>query len=329
MNNARSSEQIKAIKRTLWVGVSLMAIKFAAYFLTSSNAILTDALESIINVAAACFTYFSLHVSLKPKDKEHPYGHGKIEFISAGFEGGLVLMAAGFIMYESVDAFLHPHTLTQLDWGMLLSLFAGLVNYILGKLLIKQGTKNHSPALIADGKHLITDTWTSVGLVVGLWLVKLTGFVWIDSIMAFSLGVAILLTGFQLIKSSLAGLMDEADETLLTKIVLVLQENRKENWIDLHNLRLVKYGSSFHIDCHLTLPWYYSLQEAHDEVCNVEKLLFEKFHDQVEVFIHSDPCVPQSCALCPIQACTQRQSNFQKVLAWNNEIVLSNQKHQL
>lgn len=327
MNSIQSNEQIKAIRFTLISGFVLMAIKFLAYVFTHSNAILTDALESIINVAAACFTYLSLKVSLKPKDKEHPYGHGKIEFISAGFEGGLVLMAAGLIIYESIDSFFHPHEIKRLDWGMILSLFAGAFNYFLGALLIKRGKKNHSPALIADGKHLHTDTWTSVGLVLGLFIVKVTGMVWIDSVMAFGLGIAILITGFQLIRSSLAGLMDEADEALLQQIVDVLEQNRKTNWIDIHNLRLLKYGSHFHIDCHLTLPFYLTLESAHEEVTALEKLLFEKFHAKVEVFVHADPCIESSCAICNFEQCDKRFHAYSSSVKWNLSNVLQNEKH--
>ena len=325
------NKTINPLKIQAWVigiGILLMVIKFLAHIITQSNAILTDALESIINVTAGCFAFYSIWLSKKPKDSNHPYGHGKIEFISAGFEGAMIVVAALFILFEAIQSFIHPPAIHQLDIGIYLVLFSGIVNYILGHYLVKHGKKNFSAAMQADGKHLMSDTYSSIGLVIGLVLVQITQMLWLDALIALLMGLIILYTGYGLIRKSLAGLMDEADEEVLTKLLPVLNQNRKVTWIDMHNLRVLKYGSGYHIDAHITLPWYLSLQQSHEEVTSIEKMASEKFHEEVELFIHADPCLPFSCTICQIFSCSVRQQAFVKKLDWNIENTLKNQKHQ-
>ncbi len=325
----QNQKKLWAIKLTVVIGIALMLIKFAAYFITNSVAILTDAMESIINVAAGFFAWFSIHLSSKPRDKEHPYGHGKIEFISAGFEGGLVIMAAIYILYKAIRTFIEPNPIESLDYGIFLSGFAGLVNFFLGSFLIKTGKKQHSPTLVADGKHLLTDTYSSLGLVIGLILVYFTHLIWLDALISVALGISIIITGYQLMRTSVAGLMDEADTEMLENVARVLQENRKANWIDMHNLRIVKYGAQVHIDSHLTLPWYYTLEESHEEVTAVESLISDKFHKEVELFIHADPCIETSCGICELHTCKVRKLAFVKRVNWDSEQLLLNQKHSI
>lgn len=319
----------KAIQMSFIVGFVLMCAKFFAYFITNSTAILTDALESIINVIAGGFAWYSVRLAEKPKDNEHPYGHGKIEFISAGFEGGLVVMAAIYILFEAVLQFIDPSPIHQLENGIYICAIAGLVNLVMGNYLLQIGKRTHSPTLIADGKHLMVDTYSSIALVVGLCLVTFTENVIFDPIISVVLALGILLTGYKLLRSSLAGLMDEADHQLLEQITQVLNDNRKENWIDMHNLRIVKYGSQVHIDSHLTLPYYYDLETSHAAVTDVELLVSEKFHSQVELFIHADPCMELSCEICCIHHCDQRKKTFKKKLEWTKSMLLKNQKHQI
>ncbi len=304
-----------------------MAIKFGAFIITQSNAILSDALESIINVAAGFFAFYSLRLSRKPKDSNHPYGHGKIEFISAGFEGGMIIAAALYILFEAVRSFLVPHVVKDLDVGIWLVAFSGVVNYVLGYYLIKHGRINHSDAMTADGKHLQSDTYTSIGLIAGLFIVYFTGLVWLDAVVAMIMALLILVTGYRLIRKGLAGLMDEADMDMIAGLLPIFNENRRDTWIDLHNLRLVKYGSNFHIDAHVTLPWYYTLQQTHEEVSAIEKLAADKFHQDVELFIHADPCLPFSCAICQLKNCSERKNPFVKKLEWTMENALKNEKH--
>lgn len=321
--------QLKAMRLVIIIGMVIMAIKFYAFFITHSNAILTDALESIINVVAGFFAYYSLSLAAKPKDNNHPYGHGKIEFISAGFEGGLILLAGIVIIIKSIFDFIHPKEVELLDIGAYLAGAAGLFNYILGKFLIKTGEKNKSITLIADGKHLLSDTYSSIGLVVGLLIITLTKILWLDNILAIIFGFVIIITGYQLFRKSLAGLMDEADITVLKDVLSTLNDSRNDKWIDIHNLRVQQYGSSYHIDCHVTLPWYHDLQTSHDELKKMEDIIYKKFDGRVELFIHPDPCIVFSCAICQLSECKVRQIPFEKKIEWTLENVMKDEKHQI
>jgi cation diffusion facilitator family transporter len=324
-----SNNNTKAISITIWVGIGIMLLKFYAYFLTHSNAILSDALESIINVVAGLFAFYSVRLAAKPKDLEHPYGHGKIEFISAGFEGGLILVSGIIIIIKSVNNLIHPIDIHDMDKGAWIAAIAGIANYFLGMYLIRKGKQSKSIVLVADGKHLQSDTWTSIGLVAGVVIIHFTSFMWMDSVLAIVFACAIVFTGYKLIRKSLAGLMDEADSDILKEVLEVLSNHRKPEWIDIHNLRIQQYGSSFHIDCHVTLPWYNNLQHSHDELKKMEDLIQEKFHSQVELFIHPDPCIPSSCSICRIKDCKVRQHPFEQSLNWTLDNVLKNQKHML
>ncbi|MCB9082287.1 MAG: cation transporter, partial [Lewinellaceae bacterium] len=241
----------------LVVGLILMGIKFVAWWLTNSNAILSDALESIINIVAGTFSLFSLYLAGRPRDVNHPYGHGKVEFISAGFEGSLIAIAGISIIGKAGYNLLHPQELAQLDLGLILTGVTGVVNYGMGAMLISKGTRDHSLTQVASGKHLQSDAWSSAGLVLGLGLVYWTKINLLDSVLAIIFAFIIIYTGYKLVRQSVAGIMDEADSELLRELIPFLHQNRSPNWIDIHNLRVIKYGALLHIDCHLTLPWYF------------------------------------------------------------------------
>lgn len=322
-----STIQLRTIRWVLSIGVVIMLLKFTAYFITHSNAILSDALESIINVIAGAFAYYSLSLAAKPKDFNHPYGHGKIEFIAAGFEGGLILLAGITIVVKGIAGLIHPTPIHQLEIGAWLAAIAGVANYILGSILIRTGKTYKSVILVADGKHLLTDTWSSLGLVAGVILMYFTGLTWLDNVLAIAFALLIIVTGYQLLRKSMAGLMDEADSLVLQEVLDIMNEHRVNQWIDIHNLRIQQYGSSFHIDCHVTLPWYENLQKSHDNLKELETLIRQKFHDKVELFIHPDPCVPASCAICGIETCTVRQQPFTQKILWTVSNAMSNEKH--
>lgn len=310
------------------VGVFLFAVKFFAFWLTSSNAIFSDALESIINVAAGSFALYSLVLSAKPKDLDHPYGHGKIEFISSGFEGSLIVFAGAGIIYKSVYNLFDPQELTQLDMGLYLTAGAGAVNFGLGVITERYGKQHHSPTMVASGKHLKSDGYSSLGLIIGLAIVLLTNLVWLDSVIAILFGLLIGYTGIKEIRKSVAGIMDEADLKLLGKIIDHLDKERLPNWIDLHNMRVQKFGSQIHVDCHMTLPYFLTVKEGHDEVEKLENSVKSQFKEGFEIFIHTDPCTPSSCKLCLKDNCPVRQQGFEKRTKWSLGNVLKNQRHQ-
>jgi cation diffusion facilitator family transporter len=312
------------------IAIALFFIKMAAWYLTGSVAILTDALESTVNVIAGLIGVYSLYVSAKPKDWDHPYGHGKAEFISAAVEGTLIIVAGIVIICQAIGALLHPHKVGELDYGIYLIGFTAIINYIAGSACVKTGKKNNSIALIASGKHLQTDTYSTIGIIAGLVLLYYLRYNWIDSATAMLFSFIIIRTGYKILRQSLAGIMDEADEELLKKMVTVLNENRRANWIDLHNLRIIKYGAVIHIDCHLTVPWYLNINEAHHEIDVLSGLVKNEFGGEaIELFIHSDGCVNFSCPICTKQDCTVRQQPFIKKIEWTIENVSIDTKHHL
>jgi cation diffusion facilitator family transporter len=298
-----------------------------AWILTHSVAILTDALESTVNVIAGFIGLYSLYVAAKPRDEDHPYGHGKAEFLSAAVEGTLISIAGLVIIYESIENFIHPQPLQQLDYGIILVAITAAINFIVGLIAIRKGKKNNSLALVASGKHLQSDTWSTVGLIIGLVLIRATGKVWIDGVVALLFAGFILYTGYHILRSSVAGIMDEADKELLQKMLAVLNGNRRENWIDLHNLRIIKYGGTLHIDCHLTIPWYLNVVEAHTEVEELASLIKKEFGDAIELFVHTDPCLDFSCPICTKDNCQVRKHPFRKRVEWTLKDILTDKKH--
>jgi len=309
------------------IAILLFVIKIIAWYLTNSVAILTDALESIVNVIAGLIGVYSLYVSAKPKDYDHPYGHGKAEFISAAVEGTLITVAGLIIVYEAINNLQHPRPLKKLDYGIALIAVTALINYGTGILCIQTGKKNNSLALIASGKHLQSDTWSTLGIVAGLLLILFTKISWMDSAVAMLFAVIIIYTGYKIIRSSIAGIMDEADEALLKKMVVTLNANRRENWIDLHNLRIIKYGATIHLDCHLTVPWYLNVHEAHREIDSLSELVKNEYGESVELFVHSDGCLDFSCAICLKQNCQVRKHSFEKKVEWAIANISNNNKH--
>ena len=307
----------------------LLVAKFVAYLFTHSNTVLTDAAESIINVVAGVFALYSLYLSAKPKDYDHPYGHGKVEFISAGFEGILIVIAGGLIIGKAVIAFFHPHPLENMTLGMAIILASGVVNLVIGVALVRTGKSHASLTLKADGEHLLSDAYSSFGIFAGLVLIWLTGWVYLDSIVAVVFGFIIIYTGVKLARKSVAGIMDEADEMIIHSIIVHLGEHRKPQWIDVHNLRVIQYGNKLHVDCHITLPWYFTLDDAHKEIEEIAQLINEKLSAQVEFFIHEDPCIPDSCKVCSLSQCQVRKQAFIKREEWTLDNVRQNKKHGL
>jgi cation diffusion facilitator family transporter len=307
--------------------VVLFATKIIAYFITNSLAILTDALESIVNVLAGFIGLYSLYVAAKPKDNDHPYGHGKAEFISAAVEGTLIIAAGILIIVQTIQNILEPKAIASLDLGLILVGITGIINYAAGYICLTIGKRNKSIALESSGKHLQVDTYSTIAIIIGLIVIIYTKWIWLDTIIALAVSVLILYNGYRIIRKSLAGIMDEADAELLQQFVIILNNNRSINWIDLHNLRVIKYGSTLHVDCHLTIPWYLNIHEAHKEIDILSSLMREKFGEAFELFVHTDGCLPFSCHICDKLDCNVRQHPFTKKIPFNLENISNNLKH--
>lgn len=320
-------KQKRLIILSVIVSFILMIIKFVAFFITGSNAIFTDAAESIVNVIASGFAFYSIHLSSRPRDHNHPYGHGKVEFFSVFVEGGLILLAGTVILIKAFYNLIYPQPISHLDEGMWLIIVTAVVNYALGIYLVKNSRSLNSMVLEADGKHLKVDAYSTCALVIGLLVLKFTQLVWIDSAISICMGLLIAWNGYKLFRKAISGLMDESDTAILNKVVSVLNTHRRDQWIDIHNLRVQRYGNQLHIDCHLTLPNYFDLNQVHDELVALEALLNEQLETEVELFVHADPCVPNCCAHCAVNNCPIRTENQKERIEWTTENITKNMKH--
>ncbi len=313
----------------LIIGLVLMGIKLLAWKITGSNTILSDALESIVNVVAGAFALYSLFLSAKPRDRDHPYGHGKVEFISAGLEGGLVIVAGALIIWRSLQALASDHVPAELPVGIALTAFTGAVNLVMGLLLKRRGRAVHSITMEASGTHLLSDTWSTVAMIAGLLTIQLTGIPWLDPVFAMGFALYIMYSGARVLRRSVAGIMDETDLDLATQVLARLEQERRAPWVDLHNFRMTKYGAVLHIDCHVTMPWYYTLEASHAEVERIEAVVRAMAERRVELFIHTDPCLPVSCAICRLAGCPERKQPYVRSVPWTLENVHRDQKHGL
>lgn len=324
----KSKENIGLQRWVAGVAVVLFFLKLAAYYLTQSVAVLTDALESTVNVIAGFVALYSLHVAAKPRDQDHPYGHGKAEFLSAAVEGALVVMAGMIIIYEAIIDFIHPHAIQKLDQGIYIVAATAVVNFVVGAICIRRGKLNNSIALQAGGRHLQSDTYSTLGIIAGLVLIRITGLVWLDGVVSLIFAGIILYTGYHILRRSVAGIMDEADLQLLQEMIAYVNAHRRPNWIDIHNLRVIKYGGLLHVDCHLTVPWYLNVLEAHAEIDALTALIRSRWGESMEFFVHTDACLDFSCRICLKEDCTVRKHAFETRVEWTLNNVVKNKKHE-
>ncbi|MCT2563199.1 cation diffusion facilitator family transporter [Chryseobacterium herbae] len=308
-------------------GVILFIGKIIAWKLTNSDAVFSDAMESVVNVISAFMGLYSLHLAAKPKDEDHPYGHGKVEFVTSGIEGALIAIAGIMIIYEGINSLVVGKTLAKLDLGIWIIAATAIVNYLLGYISIKKGKAENSLVLVSSGKHLQSDTITTLGVVISLVVVYFTKIYWLDSVVALVFGFYIIYVGYKIVRKSLSGIMDEQDPDLLNQIIKVLEDNRRIEWIDVHNMKIQQFGANLHIDAHITLPWYYSLREAHNEMEKMIILLAKNTKRSVEFNFHMDDCKTVSCSVCQIKDCPVREKDFVKRVQWAPENVTSVDKH--
>jgi cation diffusion facilitator family transporter len=327
MANTISQKAMRIQKWVLSLGALLMLFKFVAYFITNSNAILTDALESIVNVTAGGLALYNLWLSAQPRDRKHPYGHGKIEFISSGIEGALILGAGALMIGKAIYNFIFPIAVHNLDIGILITGLAGIFNYVLGFITERYGKTHSSIVLEAEGKHLKSDAYSTAGMLLGLGVIYFTDLIWLDNVIAIIFGLVIAYTGYKILARSIGGIMDEADMELLEKIIKIVNENRRENWIDLHNLRVIQYGHQLHIDAHLTIPWYMNIADGHEEMEKLDQLINDSIDRPIEFFIHTDPCIPASCQICTKASCEVRKHPLKQKVEWTLDNVLKDTKH--
>ncbi|MES2962964.1 MAG: cation diffusion facilitator family transporter [Bdellovibrionota bacterium] len=295
------------------VGVVLLVMKFWAFRITQSQAVFSDAMESIVNVVAAGLAVLVVWIARKPADRDHPYGHGKIEFFSAAFEGGLIAFASILICAEAVQALLRGHSLRAPLVGLVVTIGAGLANAMLGLFLVRVGKRHKSISLEASGKHVLTDFWTSVGVAAGLILVPMTGLQWIDPVVALLMGLLLVRTGFGLVRRSVGGLLDEEDREILGHLLKIIGRERPSGIIQVHHVRVIRSGHFHHIDAHAVVPEFWDVSEAHEKTEQFEYRLIADYPYPGELHLHVDPCRRAYCRNCDVADCPIRQHAFEHV----------------
>lgn len=328
-----ADENFEFQKVIVVLGFTLLIIKYVAYFLTGSVAIFTDATESIVNVVAACIGMYALYLSAKPADRSHPFGHGKVEIISSSIEGSMIVMAGLLILYETVQSFLNPaDEFTQLDVGLVLVALAAAANYIVGRRAIAKGRRNRSPALEASGRHLCSDTYSSVGILIGLFIVYIAqdffGYdaAWIDSSIAAIFGVIIILTGVRVIKRAMDDAMDAADPELLEEVSQSIVEYRHDDWIDVYSLRVIKYGPRLYVDMKVILPRNMTVEQCGNEEREIDEAMRARYGDSVETSINPVPCTPPYCRCCQ-RNCSYRSAEFERCIDWTRDTLCTPRPH--
>ena len=328
MENRNSSKTNFTFQKTVAiVGIGLFIGKLIAWHLTNSDAVFSDAMESIVNIIAGFMGLYSLYLAAKPKDIDHPYGHGKVEFVTSGIEGALIIFAGVIIIVQAVDSLLNGNIPKKLDWGMLIIAVTAGINYLMGYISVKKGIQQNSLVLQSSGKHLQSDTITTLGVVISLVLVYFTKIYWIDAVVALIFGGYIIFIGYKIIRKALSGIMDEADQDMLARLAKIMNENRKREWIDIHNTRIQQHGSGLHIDAHLTLPWYFELRKAHEEMEETYKLIAKNSNRAIEFNFHLDDCKTFSCEICQLSECKVRQRPFLKKIEWDENNISQVGKH--
>jgi len=320
------TEKEQVAKTSAILGGTLALFKLVIGFLSGSLALLSEGIHSTLDFVVTLGTWFSVKTADIPADREHHYGHGKVEYFSVFIEGTLILVAGIIIIGKATYSLFFPHIIHDLLIGAIIIGATGLVNGVLGYYMINKGKILPSITIEADGRHLLTDMVTSSGLVIGLLLIHFTGILVLDGVLSIAVGGYIILTGYKLIRRSVGGLMDEADFLVVADVVKILNDQRKEEWIDVHNFRAQKYGNELHIDCHVTLPNYFDLNRVHEEVSLIDKLINEKV-TKTELFIHADPCLPYCCHYCSMPNCPIRSEPKTEHIEWTMDRVIRNKKH--
>lgn len=296
---------------TFLVSFIVLAIKFWAFNITQSQSIYSDAVESIVNVITAIIGVIIIYYAALPVDEDHPYGHGKVEYFSAAFEGGLITLAAIFIFIEAVKAYFAGTPVHSLDQGLLLIALAGLINFAWGYILKIIGKNYASIALQSAGTHLLIDFWTTFGAIVGIGIVKFTGMIWVDRVIAILLGVHMARSGLKLVRQSASGLLDAEDVKILNRLADIFQKYAGDGVIQIHNTKVIRAGWFHHIDAHVVVPEFWSVEQAHLRIDNFENNVIRDYEYGGEANFHLDPCKRKYCSVCDYQDCQVRTKPFE------------------
>jgi cation diffusion facilitator family transporter len=288
-------------------GCLVLGLKYLAFSLSQSAALKSDAIESVANVVAAVFALGAVLFADKPADRDHPYGHGKIEHFSAAFEGGMISLAAVLIGYEAIHAMVAGTPLKNLSLALAVNFGAGVMNGALGLFLIHQGKRQQSHALIADGHHVLSDFYTTLGLAAGLLLVKATGLTILDPVLALAVCALLGFTGFKLVRTSSAALLDTEDPEVVSRLVEVINRVRPRDVVAIHELRTLRSGRYTHVDIHMVVPEYYAIAQGHELAEAFAKEVLKEAALEGELHTHVDPCLQAFCSQCGVADCPIRR----------------------
>jgi cation diffusion facilitator family transporter len=265
-----------------------------------------------VNVVAALFALCAVRYAARPADRDHPYGHGKIEFVASAFEGGLITFAAAMILYAAVEQLAMGPELRRIDFGLLVTAGAGTANLLLGSWVLRRGRRLDSPTLIADGRHILSDVWTTAGVLAGLALVRLTGVVWLDPLAAIAVGLLLARTGVSLVRESIGALLDQEDPVLLERLVAAFNESTVEGLEGVHRLRAIRSGDLVHVDAHIFVPEHWTVRQAHAAVERLEAEVKARCELKGELALHLDPCHASRCEACDLPDCAERLRAFER-----------------
>lgn len=319
LHSAGSARRTNLSYILIVVSLAMLGLKTAAYYWSNSQAILSDALENIVNVITAALVFAVIRYAQKPADTDHPYGHGKVEFFSAAFEGALILLAGVVILADSAKLWLKGYELRDLDLSLWLISITSVVNGGLGFYLLRAKSKHKSQALEASGKHLIADAYTTIAVVLGLLVYKVTAIKGIDVFLAVLVAFHLMGSGFSIVRKAFSGLMDEQDIGLLKKLKEGFGTNRFEGLIQIHHLKVIRSGWNNHIDAHVVLPEFWDVARIHDEIHGFENGVIKSLGTEGEMNFHFDPCRRVYCEHCNLKECKIRRADFKNFLDFELE----------
>lgn len=298
------------------VAVLVLALKAVAYTLTGSAALLADAIESIANVVTGSFGLFCAWWSTRPPDDDHPYGHGRLEYLTAGFSGLVIAIAGAGIVREALGALLEPEPLSRIPEGIAVASVSAVVNLVAGLVLVSRGRRHHSAAVSAEGWHLLADTLTTIGAATGLALTQATGIPALDPWVALLFGAVILLSAIRLLAEAGSRLLDRSEPALLDALARAFAQTRRPEWVEVHLLRARSVGSTFIADFHIALPRFWDLTRIHEEQHRIAAELIHAIGRPGEVLVHPDPCRKEQCRTCSFDPCPIRSEDFVRHEEW-------------
>ncbi len=321
------NKNIQVALLTLAISVIVLALKAQAYYSTYSLAVMSDALETVVNVITAMVALFAVKVAAEPADESHPYGHGKLEYFSASFEGGLIFFAALAILFESVKSFFYVNEKLNVFNGNIYLFAATLINLLTGLYLTRYGKQKNSEALKASGKHILSDVITTVGVLIGLVLVKITGIVWIDSVVGLIAGAYMAFEAIKILRNTSDALMDGVDLECVDSLAEIFNKNKVGVIIDIHHLRIIRSGHFHHIDAHIVVPEYLDVATVHELAGLFEKQVVKDYKYDGEIAFHVDPCKKSFCKQCNLDECRIRKSPFVKIKENNRSTLIVGPKY--